>query len=106
MRRATVLHTRLDATTAAYARLEADRSGSSISKWIASVLRRELHRAGAADALAAKTYEVAVVSAHLLHALMIDSLGPEATARALEKATAAAEEETAAQLARAAAGGS
>jgi hypothetical protein len=87
MPRTIVLHTRLDSTTAAYVRLEADRCGSSFSEWIAAVLRREFHRAGAPDALAAKIYEVSVVGVHLLQALMIDSLGPEAMARTLEKAT-------------------
>jgi hypothetical protein len=87
MPRAIVLHTRLDSTTAAYVRREADRCGSSICIWIAAVLRREFHRAGAADALAAKTHEVAVVRVHLLRALMINSLGQEAMARTLEKAT-------------------
>jgi hypothetical protein len=106
MPRAIVLQTRLDSTTAAYARLEAARCGCSISEWIADVLRRELRRAGAADALAPRAYEVGVASAHLLHALMIDSIGPEATAQALEKANEAAAEATAREMARAAERGS
>jgi hypothetical protein len=106
MPRAIVLHTRLDSTTAAYARLEADRCGCSISEWIADVLRRELRRAGAADALAPRAYEAVIAGVHLLHALMIDSLGPEATAAALEQANEAAAEATAREMARAAERGS
>lgn len=96
------LETHLDPATAAAARLEAERCGISLETWIAAVLRRELRYTGEADALAAKTYEVVVASAHLLHALMLESIGPEATARAVEQAMRAAKEETAAELARAA----
>jgi hypothetical protein len=105
MPRTTALQIPLDPITAAHARVEADRCGLSVGEWGAAVLRRELSYAGDADALAAKIYEVAVASAHLLHALMLDTIGPEATARALAEATHAANaagEAIAAELARAA----
>jgi hypothetical protein len=80
---------RLDPMTADDVRLEADRLGLSLGDWIATVLRREIRRAGNADALPAQTCEAAVTCAYLLHALMLDAMGPEATARAFERAQAA-----------------
>jgi hypothetical protein len=100
-RHAIYFQIRLDPKTAAYASHAADRCGLPIADWIATVLRRQLHHDGDADAVAARIYEVAVASAHLLHALMLDAIGPEATAQALERATAAAEEASARELARA-----
>ncbi len=94
--------TRLDAVTADHARREADRCGLSLEEWVVSVLRRELRHAGQADGLALRTYEVAVASLRLQHALMLDRMGPEATARAVEQAVHAAREAIAAELAYAA----
>ena len=102
MPRTTALQIPLDPITAAHARVEADRCGLSVGEWGAAVLRRELSYAGDADALALKSYEVAVANAHLLHALMLEAIGPEATAQALAEATHAAGEAIAAELARAA----
>lgn len=94
--------TRLDAVTADHARREADRCGISLEEWVESVLRRELRHAGQADALAPQTCEAVVANLHLLHALMLDRMGPEATARAVERAVQAARKAIAAELARAA----
>lgn len=99
---ATALRIPLDPITAAHARAEAERRGLSIGDWVAAVLRRELIHGGDANVFALKTYEVNVASAHLLHALMLEAIGPEATARALAEATHAAEEAIAAEVARAA----
>ena len=102
---ATALRIPLDPITAAHARVEAKRRGLSICDWVAAVLRRELSYTGDADVFALKTFEVAVANAHLLHALMLDTIGPEASARALAEAIDAANaagEAIAAELARAA----
>ncbi|HVT60184.1 MAG TPA: hypothetical protein VHR45_17545 [Thermoanaerobaculia bacterium] len=99
MRRTTLLQTRVDPTTAARVRLEADRCALSVSEWIATALRRELLHAGAADALAAKSYEMSVTVGHMLRALMLDAMGPEATDRAVDEAADAAADEAAAALA-------
>lgn len=80
---------RLDPATAAVARLEADRRGLSFGDWIAALVRSEIRRAGNADALPAQTCEAAVTCAYLLHALMLDAMGPEATEQAFERARAA-----------------
>ena len=101
MRHTTCFQIRLDAATAAYARHAADRSGLPIAEWFVTVLRRQLHHDGAADAVALRIYEVGVANTHLLHALMLDAMGPEATAQALAQATAAAEEASAREVERA-----
>ena len=101
----TALRIPLDPITAAHARVEAERRGLSLGDWVAAVLRRELSHGGDADVFALKAYEVNVANAHLLHALMLEAIGPEATARALAEAIDAANaagEEAAAELARAA----
>lgn len=92
---------RLDAATAAYARHAAERSGLPIADWFEAVLRRHLHHDGDADTVALRAYEVNVAAVHLLHALMLDAMGPEATAQALAQATAAAEEASAREVERA-----
>lgn len=89
---------RLDSVTAAHAHREADRCGMPLGEWVESVLRRELRHAGQADALAPPAYEATVASLHLLHALMLYTMGPEATARAVH----AAREAIAAAVVRAA----
>lgn len=99
MRRTALLQTRVDPATAARVRLEADRCGQSVSEWIATVLRRELLHAGAADALTPKCYELSITVAYMLRALMLDAMGAEATDRAVEQASDAAADETAELLA-------
>ena len=95
------LQTRVDAATATRVRLHAKRAGQSISDWLADLVRREVVRAGAADALAARTCETALTVGYMLRALMIDSLGAEATERAVELAADTAADDTAAELIRA-----
>ncbi|HXO41598.1 MAG TPA: hypothetical protein VN999_09130 [Thermoanaerobaculia bacterium] len=100
-KRQSLLQTRVDPATAARVRLHAERSGQSISEWIANLLRREVLRAGAADALAPRTFETAMTVGYMLRALMLDALGADATERALEQAAEAAADDTAAELTRA-----
>jgi hypothetical protein len=99
--RQSVLQTRVDPATAARVRLHAERAGQSISEWIANLLRREVLRAGAADALAGRTYETALTVGYMLRALMIDTLGTDAAERAIEVASDAAADDAAAELTRA-----
>jgi hypothetical protein len=100
-KRQSLLQTRVDPATAARVRLHADREGLSISEWIGNLLRREVLRAGAADALAARTYETALTVGYMLRTLMADTLGAEATERAVEQAAEAAAGDAADELARA-----
>lgn len=51
MPRTALLQARVDSSTAALVRVHAERAQMSTSEWIAMVLRRELSRSGAADAL-------------------------------------------------------
>jgi hypothetical protein len=100
-KRQSLLQTRVDPATAARVRLHADRAGLSISEWIANLLRREVLRAGAADALASRTYETALTVGYMLRSLMIDALGADATERAVEQAADAAAGDAADELTRA-----
>jgi hypothetical protein len=99
--RQSVLQTRVDPATAARVRLHAERCGQSISEWIANLLRREVLRAGAADALAGRTYETTLTVGYMLRALMVDTLGTDAAERAIEVASDAAADDAAAELTRA-----
>jgi hypothetical protein len=99
--RQSLLQCRVDPSTAARVRFQADRAGQTISEWIGHVLRREVQRAGAADALAAHTFEAALTIGYMLRTLMIDTLGANATDRAVEQASDAAAQDSAAELARA-----
>src|ERR1700689_15972 len=99
--RQSVLQTRVDPATAARVRLHAERCGQSISEWIANLLRREVLRAGAADALAGRTYETARPVGYMLRALMVDPLGAAAAESAIEVAADAAADDAAAELTRA-----
>jgi hypothetical protein len=99
--RGTVLQTRLDATTAARVRLAASQADSTVSEWIAAALRRELARAGAADALAPRTYELLTTVGYMLRRLMIDALGQEATDLAIRDANDQAGGEAQGELRRA-----
>jgi hypothetical protein len=100
-KRQSLLQTRVDPSTAARVRLHAERSGQSISEWIAAVLRREVLCAGAADALAGRAYETVLTIGYMLRTLMVDALGAEAAERAVELASDTAAEDAAAELTRA-----
>jgi hypothetical protein len=100
-KRQSLLQTRVDPATAARVRLHAERSGQSISEWIAGILRREVLRAGAADALAPRSFETTLTVGYMLRALMLDALGADATERAVEQAAEAAASDTAVELTRA-----
>jgi hypothetical protein len=100
-KRQSLLQTRVDPATAARVRLHAERAGQTISEWIAHLLRREVLRAGAADALAPRTFETAMTVGYMLRALMLDALGADATERAIEQAAEAAADDAAAELTRA-----
>jgi hypothetical protein len=95
------LQTSVDPATAARVRLHAERAGLSVSEWVADLLRRQVLHAGAADGLAARALETALTIGYMLRALMIDSLGAEATERVIEQAADAAADDVAAELTRA-----
>jgi hypothetical protein len=95
------LQTSVDPATAARVRLHAERADLSVSEWIADQLRRDVLRAGAADALAARALETSLTVGYMLRALMIDSLGAAATERVIEQAADAAADDVAAELTRA-----
>jgi hypothetical protein len=96
-----LLQTRVDPGTAALVRYHADRAKTSTSEWIAGVLRREISRAGAADALAPRGFETLVTVGYMLRSLMIDAMGAEAAETAIQDAAASAAEETASEMRRA-----
>ena len=100
-KRPTSLHVRVDPSTAARVRLHAERSGQSVSQWVADLVRREVLHVGAADALAARTLETSLTVGYMLRALMIDALGADSTERAIEQAADAAGGDVAAELTRA-----
>ena len=95
MPRTTLLQTRVDSATAAFVRFHADRSQTSVSEWIAAVLRREVSRTGTADALSAGSYEMLVTLGYMLRALMIDAMGAEPAETAIQEASATAADEAA-----------
>jgi hypothetical protein len=101
MGKSIVLQTRVDATTAARVRLEAERTGMAMSEWIAEELRRAVVQAGAADALALKGYELALTVGYMLRALMVEAMGAEGAEKAVEEAAETAGAEAAAELAAA-----
>ena len=101
MPRQTLLQTRVDSATAALVHLQAARAQTSTSGWIAGILRRELSRAGAADALALRGYEMLITVGYMLRALMIHAMGSELAETAIEDASAAAVDEAASELRRA-----
>jgi hypothetical protein len=95
-----VLRTRVEALTAAQIQLEAARARTSTSQWIANILRRELSRAGAADALAPRTYELVMTVGYMLRSLMIDAMGPDPAMAAVEEAAAEAADDASEELRR------
>jgi hypothetical protein len=101
MPRATVLQTRVDSAVAAHVRVEAERARMSASEWIGFVLKRELARGDAANALALRGFEMQITLGYMLRALMIDAMGAEAAETAIQDAAATAAEEAAAELRRA-----
>ncbi len=98
---ATLLQVHVDSATAARVHLHAEKAGSPVEEWLAAVIRREVHRSGAADSLALQSYEMAATIGYMLRALMIDSIGPEATEKEIEEAARAASDLAAAELERA-----
>ena len=101
MPRATVLQTRVESAVAAQVRVQAERAQMSASEWIAAVLKRELARADAANALALRSFEMQVTLGYMLRALMIDAMGAEPAETAIQDAAATAADEAAAELRRA-----
>jgi hypothetical protein len=101
MPRTALLQTRVDSATAAQVRVHADRAHTTTSEWIGAVLRREISRAGAADALALHAYELQITFGYMLRSLMVDAMGAEATEAAIDEAAATAAEEAEAELRRA-----
>ncbi len=102
MPRTALLQSRVDSATAAQVRVHADRAHMSTSEWIAGVLRRELSRGGAADALALRSYELLITLGYMLRSLMIDAMGAEPAETAIQDASATAADEAASELRRAA----
>ena len=102
MPRSSLLQSRVDSATATLVRFHAERAQMSTSEWIAVVLRRELSRAGTADALSVSSYEMLVTLGYMLRALMIETLGAEPAETAIQDASATAAEEAASALKRAA----
>jgi hypothetical protein len=101
MPRAALLQTRVDSSTAALVRVHAERARMSTSEWIAMVLRRELSRAGSADALSLRSYELLITLGYMLRSLMIDAMGAEPAETAIQDASAVATDEAATELRRA-----
>jgi hypothetical protein len=101
MPRATVLQTRVDSAMAAQVRVRAERAQMSASEWIAAVLKRELSRTDAANALAPRAYELLVTLGYMLRSLMIESMGAEPAEIAIQDAAATAADEAEAELRRA-----
>jgi hypothetical protein len=100
MSREVILRTRVEGSTAALARVHAERAQMTTSEWIASIIRREISRAGAADALALRSYEMVVTLGYMLRSLMVDAMGAEPTETAVEEASAQAADEAAEELRR------
>ena len=100
MSRQVILRTRVEGSTAALARVHAERAQMTTSEWIANVIRRELSRAGAADALALRSYEMLVTLGYMLRSLMVDAMGAEQTETAIEEASAQAADEAGDELRR------
>ena len=101
MPRATVLQTRVESAIAAQVRVQAERAHMSASEWIAAILKRELSRPDAANALAPSAYELLVTLGYMLRALMIESMGAEPAETAIQDAAATAADEAATELRRA-----
>ena len=101
MPRATVLQTRVETAIAAQVRVQAERVHMSASEWIAAILKRELSRPDAANALAPSAYELLVTLGYMLRALMIESMGAEPAETAIQDAAATAADEAATELRRA-----
>jgi hypothetical protein len=101
MPRTVVLHTRIDPGSAKLVRTLAERDQTTTSDWIAAILRRELVRAGDADALALRDYELLLTLGYMLRALMIESMGSEAAETAIRDAAATAADEAPADLRKA-----
>jgi hypothetical protein len=101
MPRTVVLQTRIDPASAKLVRTLAQRDQTSTSDWIAGILRRELVRAGDADALALRDYELLLTLGYMLRSLMIESMGAEAAETAIHDAAATAADEAPADLRKA-----
>jgi hypothetical protein len=101
MPRTALLQSRVDSATAAQVRVQAERAHTTTSEWIASIVRRELARTGAADALALRSYELLITLGYMLRALMIDAMGAEPAETAIQDASATAADEAASELRRA-----
>ncbi len=100
MSRQVILRTRVEGSTAAMARVYAERAQMTTSEWIANVIRREISKAGAADALALRSYEMQVTLGYMLRSLMVDAMGAEQTETAIEEASAQAADEAGDELRR------
>jgi hypothetical protein len=93
-----VLRTRVESITAARVHVQAAQAGMSTSKWIAALVERELRRAGAADALSLRSYELAITLGYMLRSLMIDSMGADRAQAAFDEAVALAIDEAGDEL--------
>jgi len=98
MPRTALLQSRVDSATAALVRVHAERAHTTASEWIANVIRRELSRTGAADALALRSYEMQITLGYMLRALMIDAMGADPADTAIQDASATAADEAASEL--------
>jgi hypothetical protein len=101
MARTVVLQTCLDPGSAQLVRMLAQRDQVTTSQWLAGVVRRELIRAGDADALALRDYELLLTLGYMLRALMIEAMGAEAAETAIQDAAATAAQEAPADLRKA-----
>jgi hypothetical protein len=96
-----VLRTRVESITAAQVHVQAAQAQMSTSQWIATLVKRELRRGGAADALALRSYELAITLGYMLRSLMIDAMGADRAQAVVDEALALGLDEASDELRRA-----